>query len=521
MRILALKPGHDGAVALIEDGRLCFSLEAEKDSNPRHSDVSAPLVVDALQLADGAPDVIALSGWKRRVGGRDVGIGAGYLGLDVPPLQEGRMFGRAVTLFSSSHERSHLLMATAMAPSAPIEECAIVVWEGIVGALYHWRRHGVTIERTQVLDAPGARYRALFALAEPSFPDRPGSPLPEYAGKLMALAGFADDRPPAPAERATVDHLLATDAVFPFDKPSLRGSPLHNCGVESPGLHRAARYLTDRIFERFRDAARISLPRGLPLLISGGCGLNCEWNRRWRESGLFSETFVVPCLNDTGAAIGTAVDAQVALGGPPRLRWQVYAGAPFVSDGVPDESAWDERPLALDAVARRLAGGEVVAWVRGRCEIGPRALGHRSLLASPLAAANHDVLNAIKGRESYRPIAPCCLLEDLGRYFEPAVEDPYMLHFSRVISDAIPAVTHVDGTARVQSVGPRDDAALRSLLQAFRAHTGHGVLCNTSLNFQGAGFINRASDLFAYCEAHGVDEVVVEDRWYTRRGGGR
>jgi hydroxymethyl cephem carbamoyltransferase len=94
-----------------------------------------------------------------------------------------------------------------------------------------------------------------------------------------------------------------------------------------------------------------------------------------------------------------------------------------------------------------------------------------------------------------------------------------MLHFSRVISDAIPAVTHVDGTARVQSVGPRDDAALRSLLLAFRAQTGHGVLCNTSLNFQGAGFINRASDLFAYCEAQGVDEVVVEDRWYTRRGG--
>jgi hydroxymethyl cephem carbamoyltransferase len=164
----------------------------------------------------------------------------------------------------------------------------------------------------------------------------------------------------------------------------------------------------------------------------------------------------------------------------------------------------------------------VVAWVQGRAEIGPRALGHRSLLASPLKAENKDVLNEIKLREPYRPVAPACLLEELPRWFEDAREDPYMLFFARVKTDALPAVTHVDRTARVQSVGPDGDPRFRALLQAQSRRTGYGVLCNTSLNYKGFGFINRSADLFFYCERRSIDHAVVGDAWYRRRrpGGG-
>jgi hydroxymethyl cephem carbamoyltransferase len=158
----------------------------------------------------------------------------------------------------------------------------------------------------------------------------------------------------------------------------------------------------------------------------------------------------------------------------------------------------------------------VVAWIQGRAEIGPRALGHRSLLASPLNADSKDLLNRVKRREDYRPIAPACLLEELPQWFEDAREDPYMLFFANVATDALPAVTHVDGTARVQSVGPDGDPRFRALLEAQSRHTGYGVLCNTSLNYKGYGFINRAADLFSYCEAHRIDHAVIDGEWYRR-----
>jgi hydroxymethyl cephem carbamoyltransferase len=230
--------------------------------------------------------------------------------------------------------------------------------------------------------------------------------------------------------------------------------------------------------------------------------------------------FVPPCANDSGSAIGTAVDAQVALGGPCRLEWDVYSGAEFEFDTQPDPARWSERPADSAALAARLADGAVVAWVRGRAEIGPRALGHRSLLASPLHPRSRERLNAIKRREDYRPVAPCCLLEEQHRWFDSDRNDPYMLFFANVITDALPAVTHRDGTARVQSVGPEGDPALRALLQATAAHTGYGVLCNTSLNYPGLGFINRASELFRYCQQNEIADIVIENTWYRRNGPG-
>jgi hydroxymethyl cephem carbamoyltransferase len=172
----------------------------------------------------------------------------------------------------------------------------------------------------------------------------------------------------------------------------------------------------------------------------------------------------------------------------------------------------------MEKLARRIFDGGVVAWVQGRYEIGPRALGHRSLLASPLIANNRRRLNEIKHREDYRPVAPCVLADEVDRWFDAASSDPYMLYFARVLTDRLPAVTHVDGTARIQAVDEIGDAALKDLLRAFRCISGVGVLCNTSLNFRGHGFLNRMSELIEYCSQTGITDIVVDGDWYTSRG---
>jgi hydroxymethyl cephem carbamoyltransferase len=128
-----------------------------------------------------------------------------------------------------------------------------------------------------------------------------------------------------------------------------------------------------------------------------------------------------------------------------------------------------------------------------------------------------DRLNDIKQREGFRPIAPCARIEDLGELFDSDFEDPYMLYFRMVRSDRLGAVTHVDGTARAQTVSTDTNPLLHDLLTAFEARTGVGALCNTSLNFKGFGFINRLSDLAKYCEERGVDDMVAGDSWFVRR----
>lgn len=517
MRLLSYNPGHDGAVALIEDGRLMFSFEAEKNSFERHDRLSADLLMKALERSDGPPDVVAIGGWHKHLTGHFFDIGAGYAGLDPGELRSGRLLGHPVSWFSSSHERSHLHMAAAMGPAAPYEDCAILVWEGFIGALYRWQDGGRRLSRLPVLSEPGGRYAALLALADPDFPDSGGYPRTSAAGKVMALAAYARGAAATSADVAAVDQLLALPTTYPLDKAAFRNTPLHGCGVHTPTTHRAAAKLGDRIFDRFREAAERWLPRGLPLLIAGGCGLNCEWNSRWLTSGLFSDVFVAPCADDSGSAIGTAMDALCHLGAPCRLEWDAYRGAPFTFDQPAPSERWSSRPLAESELATKIASGDVVAWVEGCCEIGPRALGHRSLLATPLDGGSRERLNEIKGREDYRPIAPCCLSEDLSTWFSPAIDDPHMLYFSFVTTDRLPAVTHVDGTSRVQSVRPDGPQRLRRLLAASRQATGVAVLCNTSLNFPGRGFINTNSELFVYAEQIGIEHVVVDGLWHERR----
>lgn len=235
----------------------------------------------------------------------------------------------------------------------------------------------------------------------------------------------------------------------------------------------------------------------MPLLITGGCGLNCDWNTKWRETSLFSEVFVPPVANDSGSAIGTAIDAQFHFTGNPKIDWNVYSGLEFIAADSFDVSLYDQYETNYVTIADMLAKNMIIGWVNGKYEIGPRALGNRSILASPFQESNRVRLNEIKQREQFRPIAPVCLKEDAVRCFGCDHASPFMLYTQPVITDALPAVTHVNGTARIQTVSSETNSHLNNLLIAFKALTGYGVLCNTSLNYNGRGFINNIADLSA------------------------
>lgn len=510
MRIVGLNPGHDGALASLANGRLEFSLEKEKDSRSRYAPLNLHDLGWMLERLPAVPDAVGVGGWW--------GTEPGYSGLDAPVVTPRRILGRKVDWICSTHERSHLFGAYAMSPFEPGRPCYALLWEGVFGTFYRIDEKMRITRFPTVLTCPGTRYAYLLFLADRS--RRRFDEGLDLAGKLMALAAYGADTPWTERERAA--------AAFLFDRPQVSqglvvnhkdllppDTPFLDIGVESPELRTFARKLSDEIFARFHAFATEHLQERLPLLIAGGCGLNCEWNTRWQESNLFADIFIPPCANDSGSAIGSAVEAQHLLTGQTKLAWSVASGEEFVEDW-PHPPGWDASPLDLAAVAAHLAAGQVVAWAQGRWEIGPRALGHRSLLAAPFSRAATAELNRIKQRETYRPIAPVCLHEDVARHFTGPAESPFMLHFHRVTDPALQAVTHVDGSARVQTLRASDQPLLHALLLAFKHRTGTGVLCNTSLNVKNRGFINRTTDLMRFAIEKNIPVVVINDRLFVR-----
>ncbi len=520
MLILSLKEGHDGGITAIEDGRLLFALEAEKDNYPRYDRLTGELMARAAGLLDRQPDVVALGGWVKGDHSIEPPSRTGYFGVGGGSVSDepGTFFGKQVRYFSSTHERSHIYTSLGMAPAAAGQAYYALVWEGNIGDFYRIDERGAATHLQHVLTDPGAKYAFLFALADPKFPLGKGHYRFNDAGKQMALAGFAEDRPVTDEERQTIDFILEQDGIIlGLSKDEMSWSHLYDAGIESRAYRNAAARHSQAIFEMFYEYAEKNLTEGLPLLISGGCGLNCDWNRLWRESGLFASVFVPPCPNDSGSALGTGIDAQWFHTGQATIEWDVYAGETFVEDVAPDPASYDARPLVAGEVARYIEQGNIIGWARGRYEMGPRALGNRSILAAPFTVDTTYRLNKIKRWEDYRPIAPIALESDAHKWFVGSVRDPYMLYFNHVTTDELKAVTHVDGTARTQTVTREQNERLVDLLEAFRDLTGFSVLCNTSLNNNGRGFINRTSDLIAYGEKHGLDGYVINDTFVTPR----
>jgi carbamoyltransferase len=251
------------------------------------------------------------------------------------------------------------------------------------------------------------------------------------------------------------------------------------------------------------------------LCLAGGVALNAVANARLAAESGFARVFVQPAAGDAGAALGAAILISQQFGDP---RPAALASAALGDEADPAEALALAGDLGLAArrvgdpageAAARLARGEVVAWVQGRFEWGPRALGQRSILAAPTDAGVRERLNrAVKQREPFRPFAPAVLAGDCERFFDGAPDDltPFMTTVRRVRDGArLDAVRHVDGTARVQTVPP--DGALAPLL----ARLDTPVVLNTSLNGPGEPICAGAVDAIAFFARHPVDALIVGD----------
>ncbi len=395
--------------------------------------------------------------------------------------------------------------------------CYALVWEGAIGAFYEIDQDANIALLGNVMNEPGNRYASIYGLADPTFPKN--APFSRFsdAGKLMALASFSRRSVATAEEEELIDFLLNAEHVRLDLYDRLGSSLYYNVGIDDEEFRNFAGIFSDRIFDTFRRFAETNLGKGWPLVISGGCGLNCDWNTKWKATDLFSDVFIPPVANDSGSAIGTAIDAQLHFTGDAKIEWDVYSGLPFDTDAGVDLDPYEVWDVSDDDVAAMLEAGLILGWVHGRFEIGPRALGNRSILAAPFSAETTERLNNIKQREQFRPIAPVALEEDAARWFDCHLPSPFMLFTFGVNTDALAAITHINGTARLQTVSPDTNRPLHDLLVAFKARTGYGVLCNTSLNFSGKGFINNLTDLAAYTVARGLDGFVVEGRAYMNR----
>jgi carbamoyltransferase len=273
-----------------------------------------------------------------------------------------------------------------------------------------------------------------------------------------------------------------------------------------------------------RHACRVT---GLDsLCLAGGVAHNCSLNGKLAASDLFKQIYVQPAAHDAGLALGAALSvfADVTSRAPPAIP-HVFLGAHIGATETlhrelriwKDFIDFDESRHIESDVARRIAAGDVVAWVQGRAEFGPRALGNRSILADPRSSEMRDVINLmVKKRESFRPFAPAVIAECAHEYFEiPNCVVPSFMTFvvpvRRDKRSELGAVCHVDGTARVQTVDHQHNPRFWSLIDAFRRLTGVPVLLNTSLNNNVEPMVDSVQDALVTFITTDINLLVIGD----------
>ena len=259
------------------------------------------------------------------------------------------------------------------------------------------------------------------------------------------------------------------------------------------------------------------------LCMAGGVALNCVMNARMRDKGPFSHVWVQPAAGDAGTALGAAlwIDAQERgeVGDNERRYYMDHAFlGPAYSDGEIEQFLqWAKLPYrrlksVADEVATILTQDKVIGWFQGRMEFGPRALGARSILASPLHASMQARLNEIKDREDFRPVAPVVLEEEASQWFADADVSPFMLFVYDVLpdkADLIPAVRHIDGTARIQTINRQQNWLYYELIRAFQERTGVPVLVNTSFNTRGEPIVCSPRDALECFWTSPLDALVI------------
>jgi carbamoyltransferase len=256
------------------------------------------------------------------------------------------------------------------------------------------------------------------------------------------------------------------------------------------------------------------------LCMAGGVALNCVLNAHIRDNGPFKKIWVQPAAGDAGTALGAAlwIDAKERKSSERNFTMDhAYWGPEYSDTAIEKFLKWAKVPFKrLDNVAKEaaelLADDKIIGWYQGRTEFGPRALGSRSILASPIDQSMQARLNEVKDREDFRPVAPVVLEEDAPDWFENATYSPFMLfvyHVKDDKADQIPAVRHIDGTARIQTVNKMQHGIYYDLLNEFKKITGVPVLVNTSFNTLGKPIVNSPRDAVECFWSSPFDALVI------------
>ncbi len=459
-------------------------------------------------------------------------------------------------LLFAEHHYSHA--ASAFFPS-PFEQALVLTIDGVG----EWATSTVAIGRGNRLEIEKElHFPHSLGLLYSAFTYYTGFKVNSGEYKVMGLAPYGEPRFKDLILDKIVD--LKEDGTFRLDQSyfnyctgltmtngrfaGLFGEPVRDPRTElltqfHMDVAASIQAVTDEILLRLtRTLAR---EYGIPdLCLAGGVALNCVANGKILRDGAFRDIWIQPAAGDAGGAVGAALAAWHTEFGKPRVGGGDRMNGAYLGPSFPDreiaarlagagarfEMLSDDRVIARTADA--LAAGKAVGWFQGRMEFGPRALGNRSILGDPRSPTMQKMLNLkVKFRESFRPFAPSVLREDIAEWFELDRDSPYMLLVAdlradrrramtaaeqrmfgidklNVVRSQIPAVTHVDYSARVQTVDRRTNPRYHGLLSAFKARTGCGVLVNTSFNVRGEPIVCTPEDAFRCFMGTQIDLLV-------------
>ena len=521
---------HDPAAALVVDGHTVAAAEEERFSRRKHGKACVPFstwelpeqaIAWCLRRAGLRPDELDAIGYSYDPAlapapgdiTADEWEGLRTLYVERAPRFLGSLGLDPGKVRFVAHHVAHAASAHL---AAPWPSSAVLVVDGRGERASHLAGHARADGTLEVLAAQ--RLPHSLGLLYEELTEHLGFRRSSDEYKVMAMASYGQ-----PRFLRALRELVRVDGDGGFAVESIQWSSFASrlrSGEDWTAVHAdLARSVQERLEEVLLDLARwLHLQTGEPCLaMAGGVALNCVANSRiWRE-GPFDAVWVQPASGDSGTALGAAMRVARDLGD----RVRPMPGADLGRSWGEDElEAWldtarlpyERPPDVAEAVAEVLADDGVVAWFQGASEYGPRALGRRSLLADPRSAANLERMNDVKGREQFRPVAPMVLEDRAAELFDGPLPSPYMLFTHRVREawrQRIPAVVHVDGTARIQTVSAAREPLLAAMLGGFERRTGVPVVVNTSLNTAGRPMVDDPRDALECFGSAPVDALAL------------
>ena len=429
------------------------------------------------------------------------------------------------------HHRCHAASAYFC---SPFDEAAVLTvdaqGDGVATAIYSGR--GATLKLEKAWGFPEHSLGHLYDCVGEWLGFKPV----KDAGKTMGLAPYGNAA--ATRERFARFVTISKDGEVTIDLDYLKTERGRRSSARFESLFGPPRELTDDPTDpKFADVAAgvqavveeavLALARrareltGMRnLCLAGGVALNSVANGKLAHAGVFDEVWVQPAAYDAGLSLGAALEAWHGEGGARKFVFK----HPYWGPGTKREEVllalgrskarWREVDDPAAEAARMVAENLIIGWYQGRAEVGPRSLGNRSILCNPQDPAMKDIVNRdVKHREGFRPFAPSCTIEASPAYFDMAGPTPFMLHVWQVRPEhrgKLPAVTHVDGSARLQTVAKDENPLYHRLLENVGARTGIPCVLNTSFNIRGEPIVNSPLDALKCYFTTGLDALVID-----------